>query len=150
MSCETASTNLVNPYLFFSGNCAEAIAFYRQAVGAEVIMQMQYKDSPMPQGSPGCAPMAGDKIMHARIKIGGSTIMMSDGPGGDGRKFDGFSLSLTVATVADADRYFKALVEGGHATMPLAETFFSPRFGMLQDRFGVLWMVYVAPAQPAH
>lgn len=133
----------VQPYLFFDGRCDEAIEFYRKTVGAEVIMLMRFKDSPAPQGT--CAPGAGDKVMHCTIRIGETSVLASDGRCQGMPKFEGFALSLTVPTEADAERYFKALSDGGQVQMPLATTFFSPRFGMLADKFGVSWMIYVAP-----
>lgn len=133
---------LIQPYLFFGGCCEEAIEFYRQALGARVEMMMRFKDSPEPP-PPGVVP-AGyeDKIMHGAFWVGDSLVMASDGCG-EGVKLGGFSLSLSVATEADADRAFAALSEGGSVQMPLERTFWSPRFGMLTDRFGVGWMVSV-------
>ncbi len=133
----------VNPYLFFNGRCEEAIEFYRKTVGAEPLMLMRYKDAPpgaMPQE--GCNPTdGGNKIMHARLRIGGSTVMLSDGPCSG--KYDGFSLSLTAPDPIEAATLFADLSAGGSVDMPLAKTFFSPAFGMLTDRFGVKWMVIV-------
>jgi PhnB protein len=137
---------IVQPYLFFDGRCEEAIEFYRRALGAEVIMQMRFKDSPEPP-QPGCvAPGSEDKIMHATIRIGETTLMASDGRCTGKPSFQGFALSLTAPTETEADRLFAALAEGGQVQMPLAKTFFSARFGMVADRFGVAWMVIVAPA----
>jgi PhnB protein len=133
----------VQPYLFFDGRCEEAIEFYKRALGAELTMMMRFKDSPEPNT---CAPGQDDKVMHAQFTVGGSTILASDGRCEGKTKFEGFSLSLTVRTEADAERLFNALADGGQVQMPLAKTFFSPRFGMVADRFGVGWMIYVAPA----
>ena len=136
---------IVSPYLFFNGRCEEAIQFYTKVVGAEVIMAMRYKDAPPEAKQPGCGPtMTENAIMHARISINGSTVLMSDGPCSG--KFDGFSLSLTAANADEAKQVFTALSEGGQVTMPLNKTFFSPAFGMLSDKFGVHWMVYVEGA----
>lgn len=138
----------VQPYLFFDGNCEEALAFYRRALGAEIVMMMRWKDSPEP--APGQQnPANADKIMHASFRIGGSEMMASDGNCQGQPKFEGFALSLTPPDAAEAERLFNALSEGGQVQMPLGPTFFSPRFGMVADRFGVSWMVYVAPAQAA-
>jgi PhnB protein len=138
----------VQPYLFFDGNCEEALAFYRRALGAEDVMMLRWKDCPDPAaGSPGSANA--DKIMHARFRIGGSEVMASDGNCQGRPKFDGFALSLTAPDEAEAERLFDALAEGGQVRMPLGQTFFSPRFGMVADRFGVSWMVYVVPAEAA-
>ncbi len=133
----------VRAYLFFDGRCEEALAFYRNALGAEVTMLMRYKDSPEPPGCP-LPPGAENKIMHSEFRIGETTVMASDGRCEGQPNFQGFSLALTVPDEAEADRFFTALSDGGQVHMPPAKTFFSPRFGMVVDRFGVLWMVLVA------
>jgi PhnB protein len=132
----------VQPYLFFDGRCEEALEFYKSALGAEVAMLMRFKDNPEPGMSPAGA---GDKVMHASFRIGDSTVMASDGRCLGQPSFQGFSLSLTAADDAEAERLFAALAEGGQVQMPLAKTFFSSRFGMVADRFGVPWMIVVAP-----
>jgi PhnB protein len=132
----------VQPYLFFDGRCDEAVEFYRRALGAEVTMRMRFKDSPDPTMVP---PGAEDKVMHASFRIGETTVLASDGRCEGRPSFQGFALSLTVPSEAEADRLFAALGNGGQVQMPLTKTFFSPRFGMVADRFGVSWMVYVAP-----
>lgn len=143
----TAQNNpIVQPYLFFEGRCEEAIEFYRGALGAEVIMLMRFKDNPEPPQPGMCPPASGEKIMHATLRIGENMVMASDGRCTGRPAFQGFSLSLTVRTEAEAERLFTALADGGQVQMPLAKTFFSSRFGMVADRFGVLWMVLVAPA----
>jgi PhnB protein len=129
------------PYLFFEGRCEEAIEFYRKTVGAEVVMLMRFRDSPEPAK---CGSATGEKVMHASLRIGESTIMASDGRCEGPASFQGFSLSLTVANDAEARRLFSALGEGGQVRMPLQKTFFASSFGMLADRFGVMWMIYVA------
>jgi PhnB protein len=139
-----APSTLVQPYLMFGGRCEEALAFYRTAIGAQVDMVMKFKDSPEPPPPGVLAPGFENKVMHSSFRVGGSTVMASDGCH-HGSKFDGFSLSLSVQTEAEADRAFAALAEGGKVTMPLAKTFWSPRFGMLTDRFGLGWMIIVAP-----
>ncbi len=138
----------LQPYLFFDGRCEEALDFYRQALGAEVQMLMRFKDAPPSEGAM-CSPEATDKIMHACFQIGDATIMASDGRCQGAPKFEGFALSLTAPNAAEADRAFAALAEGGQVQMPLGETFFSPRFGMVADRFGVSWMVIVQPQAAA-
>ncbi len=136
------STSTIHPYLFLGGHCQEAIDFYRQAVGAEVQMQMLYRDSPDPT-PPGMLPPGFEsKVMHATLSIGGDVLMMSDGAG-EPLAFQGFSLSLAFPSEAEARRAFDALAEGGQVQMPITETFWSPCFGMLKDRFGVGWMVTV-------
>ena len=134
---------LVQPYLFFDGRAEEAVAFYRKTLGAEVTMLMHFKDSPDPSMSPPDSPNA-NKVMHMSLKIGGSTVLGSDGRCMGQANFQGFALSLTAANEAEAAKLFAALGEGGQVQMPLTKTFFSPAFGMLADRFGVSWMVYVA------
>ena len=134
----------VQTYLDFDGRCEEAIEFYRSALGAEVLFMMRFKDMPGPC-EPGMVPPGGEnKIMHMSFRIGNETLMASDGRCQGGPGFQGFSLSLTVPDEAEADRLFAALVDGGKVQMPLTKTFFSPRFGMLADRFGVSWMIHVA------
>jgi PhnB protein len=130
----------VQLYLFFEGRCAEALEFYQRALGAEVTMLMHYKDSPDPTMVHGTA----DKVMHASFRIGDSTVLASDGRCQGQPGFHGFSLSLTVADDAEAERRFAALAEGGQVQMPLAKTFFASRFGAVADRFGVSWMVVTA------
>ena len=130
----------IQPYLFFDGRCDEAITFYQSALGAEVAMLMRFKDGPEPGMVP---PGSGDKVMHASLRIGDTTVLASDGRCLGQPNFQGFALSLTVPDVAEAERLFAALGDGGEVRMPLAKTFFSPSFGMVADRFGVTWMVYV-------
>jgi PhnB protein len=133
----------VQPYLFFDGRCEEAIEFYKRALGAEVEMLMRVKENPEPPPSGLHPPGSEDKIMHASLHIGGTLVMASDGRCLGNPSFRGFALALTVASEAEADRVFAALSEGGEVKMPLGKTFFSPRFGMVADRFGVDWMVNV-------
>ena len=135
----------VQPYLFFEGRCHEALEFYRKVLGAEVTALMRYKDSPDPTM---VQPGSEDKVMHASFRVGETTVMASDGRCGGNPSFQGFALSLTVANEAEAERLFAAIADGGQVIMPLTTTFFSPRFGMTTDRFGVSWMVYVAPRGP--
>lgn len=138
----TANSNfIVQPYLFFGGRCEEALEFYRHAIGAEVQMLMRFSENPEPQ--PEMPECFNDKVMHASVKVGSTTFMASDGRCEGEASFDGFSLSLTVSDEAEADRIFAALSDGGLVTMPLEKTFWAPKFGMLQDRFGVGWMVSV-------
>jgi PhnB protein len=136
----------IQPYLFFDGRCEEAINFYRNNLGAEVTMLMRFKDSPEPPQPGSCGPNDGDKVMHASLRVGDTTILASDGRCEGRPTFQGFALSFTVPNEAQADRLFNALSAGGQIQMPLAKTFFSPRFGMVADRFGVSWMIYVTPA----
>jgi len=135
---------IIQPYLFFDGKCEEAIEFYKKALGATVNMLLRFKDSPEPP-PPGCAPGDTNKVMHAQFQVGETVVMASDGRATGNPKFEGFALSLTVKTEADADKAFNALAQGGKVEMPLAKTFFSARFGMVVDRFGVFWMILVTP-----
>ena len=134
----------VQSYLFFDGRCEEAIEFYKKTLGAEVGMLMRWKDSPEKSM---CSPGNEDKVMHASLKIGDTRLMASDGRNTGNPKFDGFALSVDAKDAADADRLFNGLSAGGKIIMSLDKTFFSPRFGMTQDKFGVNWMVIVEPAE---
>jgi PhnB protein len=136
----------VQSYLFFDGRCDEALAFYRKALGAAVTRLMRFKDGPKPDGSQNCPPMDPanlDKVMHAEFRVGDTTILASDGRCEGKPSFQGFSLTVTVSDEQKAEKLFAALGEGGQVQMPLTKTFFSPRFGMVADRFGVSWMVLV-------
>jgi len=119
----TKDNRFIQPYLFFNGSCEQAIEFYRKALGAEIEMMMRFKESPEPP-PPGAVP---------------------PGCSADKLGFQGFSLSLSVPTEAEADRAFNTLADGGQVKMPLMKTFFSPRFGMLEDRFGIGWIIQAAP-----
>jgi PhnB protein len=134
--------SVIQPYIFFGGRCAEALEFYKTALGAQVDMLMHFKDSPEPHPSGSLPPGYENKVMHATFHIGASTLMASDGCG-EGENFSGFKLSISVTSETDANRVFGALAEGGQVIMPLAKTFWSPCFGMVTDRFGVGWMVGV-------
>jgi PhnB protein len=138
---------VVQPYLFFGGRCEEALEFYGTAVGARVETVIHFKDSPQPPPPGVLQPGFENKVMHSSFRVGDSVVLASDGCN-DKSGFAGFSLVLNVPTEADADRAFEALARGGQVQMPLAKTFFSPRYGMLIDRFGVSWMVIV-PAELA-
>ena len=134
----------VEPYLFFDGRCEEAIDFYRRALGAEVTMLLRWKDCPeQPKNKDMIPPGTENKVMHARLKIGEAAVMASDGRATGKPSFQGFALSVSAANEAEADRVFNALADGGQIQMPMGKTFFSPRFGMVADRFGVSWMVLV-------
>jgi PhnB protein len=130
----------VQPYLFFDGRCDEEIEFYKKTLGAEVGMLMRWKDAP---DKSMCTAANADKVMHSSLKIGDTRVMASDGRNTGNPKFDGFALSLNAKDEADADRMFNALSNGGQVIMPMSKTFFSPRFGMTADKFGVNWMIIV-------
>jgi PhnB protein len=132
----------VTPYLTFNGRCEEALNFYKKALGAEIGMLMRFKEAPEAP-PPGCAPVDGNKIMHSAFRIGGTTVMASDGMAQGAPKFEGFSLSVNAKDESEASRMFGALSEGGQVQMLLGKTFFAKSFGMTTDRFGVSWMVIV-------
>jgi PhnB protein len=128
-------------YLSFNGNAAEALAFYAKSLGGKILFSMTFGESPMGAETPADHK---NKIMHATLEARGKQIMASDLPPGmafDGYK--GFSLSVQAKDVKEGEQLFKALSEGGKVTMPYAATFWSPGFGMLEDKFGVPWMVNV-------
>jgi len=135
------------PYLNFGGRCEEAIAFYKKTLGAEVEMLMRFSESPEPMPAGILKPGFENKVMHTSFRIRGNTIMASDGCG-DASNFSGFSLSLTAETETEANQLFASLVENGEVLMPLQKTFYSPRFGMLKDRFGMHWMIIVPAPMP--
>jgi PhnB protein len=130
----------LQPYLFFDGKCEEALDFYKQTLGAEPKMLMRFKNAP---DQSMITAGAEEKVMHAQVQIGDTTVLMSDGRCLGKPNFQGFALTINAKSEAEADKLFGALSEGGQVTMPLAKTFFSPRFGMLTDKFGVGWMVFV-------
>jgi PhnB protein len=137
------SNNPIEPHLVFGGRCEEALEFYRTMLGAQIDMVLRFKESPQPM-PPGSLPAGFEnKVMHASFRINGSRLMASDGNEA-GTKFSGFSLSLTAPTEAEVDRVFAALTQGGKVSMPLTKTFWSPKFGMVTDRFGISWMVSLA------
>jgi PhnB protein len=127
-----------NPYLLFNGNCEEAFKVYEKVLGGKIIAMMKVGDTP-------AAEQHGadfrDKIMHARMTFGNNTLMASDAPTPQFEAMKGMQVSLNVDTPTEADRIFKALSEGGNVRMPIQETFWAQRFGMLTDRFGTPWMV---------
>jgi PhnB protein len=130
----------IQPYLMFDGRCEEALDFYKKAAGAKVEMLLRWKDGP---DKSMCTPTNADKVMHSSVRIGESTVMMSDGRNTGHPEFKGFSLSLIPSTPADAEKLFNALADGGQVQMAMSKTFFSPRFGMVADKFGVNWMIVV-------
>jgi PhnB protein len=136
----------VQPYLFFGGRCEEALEFYKTALHAKVVMVMRFNESPEPTPPGMLTPGFENKVMHSSFQVGSMTLMASDGCDAKS-SFDGFRLALSVPTEADADRAFNALAEGGKIDMPLVKTFWSPRYGMVTDKFGVAWMVMVPGPQ---
>jgi PhnB protein len=135
----------VQPYLFFEGRAEEAAEFYRKALGAELVMLMRNRESPEAPPPDKVPPGNEDKVMHMSLRIGDTQVMGSDGFCSGKPSFQGFALTLSAKDEAHADRLFNALADGGQVQMPLGKTFFSPRFGMVTDRFGVMWMVLTEP-----
>jgi PhnB protein len=133
----------IQPYLFFDGRCEEAVQFYQKALDAKVQMLMRFKDSPEPPPPGTVPPGSENKVMHTELRIRDAVIMASDGNCTGKPQFAGFSLSISVPDPDDADKLFNALADGGQIQMPIGKTFFSPRFGMVADRFGVGWMINV-------
>lgn len=132
----------IQPYIFFGGRCEEALDFYKSALGAKVEFMMRNNEMPEPP-PPGRIPAGWEKkICHCSVRIGDSILMASDGCE-SGAKFDGFSLAVNAANDAEAEKYFNALAAGGKVKMPLTKTFWTSKFGMLTDKFGVDWMVSV-------
>ena len=131
------------PYILFGGRCEEALEFYQRAVGAKVEEMMRFKDNPDPMPPGMLTPDLENKIMHTSFRIGDSLVMASDGMNAS-QTVSGASLAVTVKTEAEVDTMFNALAVGGQVTMPPGKTFWSPRFGMLTDKFGLGWMVMVA------
>jgi len=135
-------------YLFFDGRTEEALEFYKKTLGIEVGMLMRFKEAPADPDmvkDPNCKPPANpNAVMHSSFKLGDQHVMASDGHVGGKPEFKGFALSLAVNTEAEADKLFAALSQGGQVMQPLIKTFFSPKFGMLADKFGVNWMVLVS------
>jgi PhnB protein len=136
------------PYLFFRGRCAEAIAYYKKTLGAEKVMTLRFKDSPEKPPPGAMPPGMDDRIMHASLRISGAELMMSDGMRSGATDFDCVAVSLTVTDEADVDRIVNALAKDGKVEMPPGRTFFAKRFGGVVDKFGVNWMVLV-PQDPA-
>jgi PhnB protein len=126
-----------HPYLFFSGTCREAFTRYQEIFGGDLVLLPM---SDMPSDQPVPADQA-DLIMHAALTFGDNLLMASDDPTGDGGPVKGMAVNYSVADVVEAQRVFEALADGGEVTMPLAETFWSPQFGVCVDRFGTPWMV---------
>lgn len=133
----------IQPYIYFQGRCEEAIAFYCQTLGAEVLLKMHYKDAPADSAYPVPSDMA-NKVMHATLAIGETHVLMADNvPSAESNSYSGFSLSITVNDIATAEKYFDALSQGGKVSMPFQKTFWTPGFGMLTDKFGIPWMINV-------
>jgi PhnB protein len=133
----------LNTYLSFNDECEAAFKFYEQCLGGQIEAMMTFGDSPMAEQTP---PEKLDKIMHASLLVGDTVLMGSDAPPNYFEKPQGFSVSLVFTDPDEAERIFSALAENGTVQMPIQETFWSPRFGMLVDRFGTPWMINCEPA----
>jgi PhnB protein len=138
------SSNLaLRPYLSFDGRCEEALGFYQRTLGAKIELLVRFEENPEAGHNP---PGAENKVMHAALRIGTSRILVSDGQCTGKPTFAGFSLSLNATSADEVDRLTAALADGGgQVQLPPAKTFFSPRFAMATDRFGVSWMILVHP-----
>ncbi len=132
----------INPYLFFEGNCREAFTLYSKILGGEIEAMITHAGTPAEHH---VGPEWADKIMHASLQVSGQRIMASDAPSDRSDKPRGFSVSLQVDTIEEAERVYNELTPGGRITMPLSETFWALRFGMFVDRFGTPWMVNCPP-----
>ena len=137
---------MLDSYLFFNGNCAEAMQFYAATLGGQLQALLKYGDSPEPEH---CPAGSAERIMHACVIVDGRMLMASDVPAGQEQPMGGFALSLSYDTPAAALPVFDALAQGGSVTMPMAETFWAQSFGMLTDRFGTAWMVSGGAKNPA-
>ncbi len=134
----------IRPYMYFNGRCDEALELYQKVLGAQVQFLMRFKEGPPEACAGGMIPANWEeKVMHSEVLIGESTVMMSDGNSNEPAKFEGVSLTVIAADEIEAERFFAGLGEGGNVQMPMMETFFSPKFGMVADRFGVSWLVIV-------
>jgi PhnB protein len=143
----------LDTYLFFNGDCADALALYQTAFDAQIHSLIRFRDTP---DSANVAPEWQDKVMHGLFSVGPNAIMVSDGQFGQPRKdYAGFTLSIAANDAASGERIFSVLAEGGEILTPWQSTFFTAGFGMLKDRFGVPWLINVVTeaelgeAQPA-
>lgn len=134
---------IIQPYLFYRGRCAEAIEYYKQTLGAEVAMLLHFKDNPDKPPRDKVPASMDERIMHAELKVGGASILMSDGMNSAPTDFDCMALTMTVATEAEADKVYNALATDGTVRMPIGPSFFAKRFGGVEDKFGVTRMVIV-------
>jgi len=135
----------VNPYLLFSGNCAEALQFYEDILGGKIVSLITHRETPM---AGHVSPEWQDKVIHARMTIGDTILMASDAPPEYYHTPGGFSVSLLVDSAEEAERVFAALSDGGEVRMPISETFWAVRFGMCTDKFGIPWMVNFQKPMP--
>ena len=139
---------MLDSYLFFDGQCAEAMRFYERVTGGKIQAMLKYSESPVPTDPAHCGPGSEDRIMHAHLVIDGRNLMASDTPPGMFKPMQGFALSLYYDSPEEGKRKFDQLAEGGTVTMPFGPTFWAKGFGMLTDRFGTPWMVNSGGQQP--
>jgi PhnB protein len=136
----------LNPYLMFNGRCEEAFNSYQKILGGEIVAMIPHEGTPAEGGVP---PEWRKKIIHARLVSNGMVLMGSDAPPDHQEPMKGFSVALNVKQPAEAERIFNALADQGTVRMPLSETFFAAKFGMLVDKFGTPWMINCEkPQQP--
>ena len=128
----------VQPYLFFDGKCEEALEFYKGAIGAKVDMMMRFKEAP---DQSQMQPNTGEKVMHAAFHVGNTQVLASDGHCAGKPSFQGFGLALNAKDDAEAEKLFSAVGKGCQVLQPLTKTFFASKFGMVTDKFGIMWMV---------
>jgi len=128
----------VQPYIFFDGKCEEALEFYKGAIGAKVDMMMRFKEAP---DQSQMQPNTGEKVMHAAFHVGTTQVLASDGHCAGKPSFQGFGLALTAKNAAEAEKLFASVGNGGQVLQPLTKTFFASKFGMVTDKFGIMWMV---------
>ena len=128
----------VQPYIFFDGKCEEALEFYKGAIGAKVDMMMRFKEAP---DQSQMQPNTGEKVMHAAFHVGTTQVLASDGHCAGKPSFQGFGLALNAKNDAEAEKLFAAVGNGGQVLQPLTKTFFASKFGMVADKFGIMWMV---------
>ena len=131
----------INPYLNFNGNCGEAFKFYERCLRGKIEMMSTYGDTPMKDQ---CPPDMLNRVIHVHLNVNGQALFGSDAPPGQFSPAQGMHVSIGVDSKEEGERIFRELAEGGQQTMPFAETFWSPGFGMLVDRFGTPWMVNAA------
>jgi PhnB protein len=135
---EKETTMDMTPYLTFNGDCRPAFELYAKTIGGTIEMMMDHGSSPIADQVP---KDWHPKIMHARLRAGNAVLLGSDAPPDRRQAPQGFSVSLGVEKVADAERIFQTLADGGSVTLPLQQTFWAERFGMCIDRFGIPWMI---------
>lgn len=128
----------IQPYLFYKGDCEEAFKFYERVLKGKIEAMLPHAGTPAEQHT---APEWRDKILHARLTVGDAVLMASDAPPEHYKAPQGFSVSLQIDEVAEAERVFKELSAGGNVTMPIQPTFWATRFAMFTDRFGIAWMI---------